>query len=308
MLHIDFTFIEVETDPKVKDVKTLQVLVVIDHFTRFAQAFVLPDKTAQTMAKCLHERVFPTFRAPAKLCSDQGREFKNEVIARVCKEYGIKKIRTTPYHPQTNAQPKHFHQTMIHMIGKLDREEKADWPRYLPALIQVYNATRSAVTGYSPHYLLMGRRPRIPIDVTFPTLREKYHTTVKVHSYVHSLKRALKRAYSIAQSCTKAEAARQKRYYDRRANAPILEPGDLVLLKISGYKGKRKVLDHWDNQPWKVVMQLDDDVPADMVMDPWGVTRVLHRNNLFRWFKFTLKPPYTVAIGNFFWAIWDTSH
>ena len=55
MLHIDFTSIEVETDPKVKDVKTLQVLVVIDHFTRFAQAFVLPDKTAQTVAKCLHE-------------------------------------------------------------------------------------------------------------------------------------------------------------------------------------------------------------------------------------------------------------
>ena len=170
---------------------------------------------------------------------------------------------------------------MIHMIGKLDREEKADWPRYLPALIQAYNATRSAVMGYSPHYLLMGRRPRIPIDVTFPTLREKYHTTVKVHSYVHGLKRALKRAYSIAWSCTEAEAAWQKRYYDRRANTPILEPGDLVLLKIREYKGKRKVLDRWDNQPWKVVTQLDDGVPAYVVMDPRGATRVLHCNNLF---------------------------
>ena len=166
------------------------------------------------------------------------------------------------------------------MIGKLDKEEKADWLRYLPALIQAYNATRSAMTGYSPHYLLMGRRPRIPIDVTFPTMREKYHTTVKIHSYVQGLKRALKRAYSIAQSCTEAEATRQKRYYDRRANTPTLEPGDLVLLKISGYKGKRKVLDHWDNQPWKVVQQLEEDVPAYVVMDPRGATRVLHRNNL----------------------------
>ena len=81
------------------------------------------------------------FGALAKLCSDQGREFENEVITGVCKEYGIKKIRTTPYHPQTNAQPERFHQMMIHMIGKLDKEEKADWPRYLPALIQAYNTT-----------------------------------------------------------------------------------------------------------------------------------------------------------------------
>ena len=50
MLHVDFTSIKVDADPKVKDIKTLQVLVVIDHFTRFAQAFVLPDKTAQTIA------------------------------------------------------------------------------------------------------------------------------------------------------------------------------------------------------------------------------------------------------------------
>ena len=33
-----------------------------------------------------------------------------------------------------------------------------------------------------------------------------------------------------------------------------------------------------------------------------------HNRYLFRWFKFTLKPPYTVAHGNFLLAIWDTSH
>ena len=38
-----------------------------------------------------------------------------------------------------------------------------------------------------------------------------------------------------------------------------------------------------------------------------GVAVYVSRS-VFRWFKFTLKPPYTVAIGNFFLAIWDTSH
>ena len=136
-----------------------------------------------------------------------------------------------------------FHQTIAHMIGKLDSDEKAEWPLYLPALVQAYNGTRSAVTGYSPHYLMFGRRPRLLVDVYFPTIREKPETTTCVSSYVSGLKDLLWKAYGLAHSQTEAEAAHQKRYYDRRANAPNLEPGDLVLLRLSGYKGKRKVID-----------------------------------------------------------------
>ena len=170
---------------------------------------------------------------------------------------------------------------MTHMIGKLEPEEKADWPLYLPALIQAYNGTRSAVTGYSPHYLMFGRRPRLPVDVYFPTIREKAETTTRVSNYVMGLKKVLRKAFGLARSQTEAEAARQKRYYDRRANASILEPGDLVLLRLSGYKGKRKVIDRWQTQPWTVVHQLPNDVPTYEVMAPGGERRVLHRNRLF---------------------------
>ena len=170
---------------------------------------------------------------------------------------------------------------MTHMIGKLDPEEKADWPMYLPALIQAYNGTWSAVTGYSPHYLMFGRRPRLPVDIYFPTIREKPETSTHVSSYVTGLKKILWKAFGLARSQTEAEAARQKMYYDRRANAPILEPGDLVLLQLSGYKGKRKVIDCWETQPWTVVHQLPNDVPAYKVMAPGGERRVLHRNRLF---------------------------
>ena len=138
-----------------------------------AQAFIIPDHMVMAIAKCLHERVFPILGPPSKLCSDQGKEFENEIIQGVCKKYRIKKICMMPCHPQTNAQPKCFHQTMMHMIGKLDQEEKVDWPCYLMVLVQVYNATQSAVTGYSPHYLMFRCRPRIPIDVTFTTIREQ---------------------------------------------------------------------------------------------------------------------------------------
>ena len=70
-----------------------------------------------------------------------------------------------------------MNQTIIHMIGKLEEDRKACWSEHLPELLMAYNATCSAVTGYSPYYLLFGRRPRIPVDYLFPTLRDSPHQT-----------------------------------------------------------------------------------------------------------------------------------
>ena len=56
------------------------------------------------------------------------------------------------------------------MIGKLATEKRAQWELHLPELTQAYNSTRSVVTGYSPHYLMFGRWPRLPIDFFFPTI------------------------------------------------------------------------------------------------------------------------------------------
>ena len=45
---------------------------------------------------------------------------------------------------------------IMHMIGKLGEDKKANWPSHLDEIVHAYNATRSIVTGYSPHYLMFG--------------------------------------------------------------------------------------------------------------------------------------------------------
>ena len=75
-----------------------------------------------------------------------------------------------PYHPQANGLVERLHQMIMHMIGKLGEDKKADWPSHLAEIVHAYNATRSAVTGYSPHYLMFGRWPRLPVDFVFPTI------------------------------------------------------------------------------------------------------------------------------------------
>ena len=58
----------------------------------------------------------------------------------------------------------------MQMIRKLGEDKKADWPSYLAEIVHTYNATHSAVMGYSLHYLMFGQRPRLPVDFYFPTI------------------------------------------------------------------------------------------------------------------------------------------
>ena len=162
------------------------VLVVVDHFTRYVQAFVTQNQTAQTTARVLYNEYFSVFGFPQRLMSDQGTGFTSKVIQAMCSLLGIEKIRMTPYHPQSNGSAKRVDQMLQRMIGKLDPECRQKWPAHLGSLLRAYNATRSLVTGFSPYYLMFGQRPRLPIDLLFPTCRE-HSLTHTIDKYVETL-------------------------------------------------------------------------------------------------------------------------
>ena len=85
------------------------------------------------------------------------------------------------------------------------------------------------MTGYSPYYLMFGRRPRLPIDLLFPT-RRMQTLTHTIDEYVASLYDRLQKSLVIAQDCAMKEAQRQKRLYDRKVGAVELRPGDNILV------------------------------------------------------------------------------
>ena len=138
------------------------------------------------MAQVLYNNYFFIFCFLQHLMLDQGTQFCGKVIAAMCSLLGIEKIRTTSYHPQTNGSTERVHQMLQHMIGKLDPEKRKKWPTHLGSIIIAYNSTRSLVTGYSPYYLMFGRRPRLPIDLLFPTCRTQMLTRT-INKYVASL-------------------------------------------------------------------------------------------------------------------------
>ena len=227
LLHVDFTSIE-EMVPLKEEPIICNVLVLQDNFSKYVVAYVVKDQTAHTTAETLRIGYFRLFSAPAYLVSDQGKAFMGHVVTHLCELYGVQKLRTSPYHAQTNGQVEHMNQTIIRMIGKVEEDKKACWSEHLPKLLMAYNATCSAVTGYSPYYLLFSRRPRIPVDYLFPTLRDSPHQT-KMEVSVMAMQRRLKEAFAVARHLTSKETAKQCHYYDHKAGAVALQPGDIVM-------------------------------------------------------------------------------
>ena len=151
-------------------------------------------------------------------------------------------------------------------------------------MLIAYNTTRTLVTGYSPYYLLFGRRLRLPIDLLFPTRRE-HNLTCTIDKYVETLYRHLRKSVKMAQDSALKEALWQKRLYDRKVGAMELRPGDRVLVKLDAFRGQqRKLKNRWESDLHTVKTGVADGIPAYVVKDErTGKTKVLHWSKLLLW-------------------------
>ncbi len=135
LVCIDFLSLE----PDTKGIAN--VLVITDHFTCYAQAFPTKDQRAVTVAKVLGEKFFVHYGLPSRIHSDQGRDFECRLIRELLGMLGIRKSRTTPYHPQGDPQPERFNRTLLSMLGTLDPANKSKWSHtshslYTPITVQ----------------------------------------------------------------------------------------------------------------------------------------------------------------------------
>ena len=102
------------------------VLVVTDHFTKYALAYPTRNQTASTTAKVLFDNFFVHYGFPHRLHSDQGRNFESKTIQQLCHLAGVHKSRTTPYHPMGNGIAERFNSTLLNMLGTLEPDKKVD--------------------------------------------------------------------------------------------------------------------------------------------------------------------------------------
>ena len=271
LVHMDYLSLE----PSKGNIEN--VLVITDHFTRYALAYPSKTQTAQATARILWDNFICHYGFPEKFISDQGRNFESDLIKELCKIAGVKKVHTTPYHPQGNGQCERFNSTLCNMLGTLSEEEKSDWKSHLGCMTHAYNCTKHASTTYSPYYLMFGRHPRLPIHVEFGLNKPNCSD----NSSKSRLRRRLNYAFQKASKYSDQQASKYKHSYDKSVKGPQLHENDLVLVKIVAHKGRHKLQDRWEPEEYVVIEQPIAGTPVYKVKPVNGDNvRTLHRNLL----------------------------
>ena len=114
------------------------VVVFMDYFTKWVEAYAVPDQQAQMIARLLVENIVCRHGVPQELLSDRGSNFLSELMLEMCSILGIKKLNISGYHPQTDGLVEKFNYTLTNMISKHTDAGTLEWDQQLQLLLFAY--------------------------------------------------------------------------------------------------------------------------------------------------------------------------
>lgn len=223
------------------------IMVITDYLTRYVLAVATPNQTAETTAEVLVEK-FMEYGLPERLITDNGSNFRSNLIKEICRRLGVSQLFTTPYHPQFDGLCERFNRTLAAMLRAFVSDHQRDWDVYLPYVTHAYRAAVQDSTGETPFYLMFGRPCRAPLDILLrdrpgglPDIaeevnRQRPHMMQRLHVAFKVVKKRLAEAHQ-----------RQKRNHDGKAMSREFEVGEEVQLLSERLKeGETKKL----HRPW----------------------------------------------------------
>ncbi|KAJ8348856.1 hypothetical protein SKAU_G00274450 [Synaphobranchus kaupii] len=256
------------------------ILVAMDYFTKWPEAFAIPDQSAATTAERLVEEMFTRFGAPAELHSDQGRNFESQLMAEVCKRLGVTKTRTTPLHPQSDGLVKRFNRTLATQLAILASQHQRDWDRHLPLILWAYRSAVQESSQLTPAALMFGRELRTPVDLVFGAPPEPEEPSRTREEYYHRLRNRLLVAHDFARKAQASTGVKQKRWYDTRCRGRAFAAGEQVWVYCPERKKglSPKLRASWRG-PGEIVERLSE-VVYRIRMPGRGRLVVLHQDRL----------------------------
>ncbi|KAK3106610.1 hypothetical protein FSP39_023509 [Pinctada imbricata] len=237
------------------------VLVICDLFTKWTEAFAIPNQEASTVARVMIDEFICRFGTPLQIHSDQGRTFESQIFQGMCELLQIDKTRTTSQRPQANGCVERFNRTLGAMLTKYAENEQKKWDEYLPQLMMGYRSSTHSSTNATPNLLMLGRNVMMPMDAVIPRSQEHNSSIIENEreNYIRELQTTLTKAHQITRKHLKKSSDYQKKHYDIKSSKRSLEIGQAVWL----YDATRKVgVCHKLTSKWKgpylVVKKIDD--------------------------------------------------
>ena len=201
------------------------ILLIGDHFTKWYEAFPLPDQTAAITSDPLLERWICRFGCPYSIHTTN---FESQLFANLLKKLVVDKTRTTAFHAESNSVIEKMNRTLVNMPAKCIDEEQTNSSVKLPYVLMAYRSSVHESTGFTSHYLVFGHRISLLLDLMYRPLLSRI--PIDVHNWVSQKEEAFRQAYELLRRNATAHQRRRNYLCNRRVHGPTYGEGEHVLL------------------------------------------------------------------------------
>ncbi|XP_011634591.1 uncharacterized protein LOC105425493 [Pogonomyrmex barbatus] len=218
------------------------LLVVVDCFTKWVEAFPLKNMRATTVAE-IFVQVVSRYGVPLELHTDQGRNFESQLFQELMRILGIRKTRTA-LHPQSDGQVERQHQTILQYLSKTSKHEAT-------------GVTPSE--GVTPSFVL--RKRSYLADGFAKRYSSQFGFSESAEEYVRNLRQKLDEIHQRVRERLESRSLKIKCRYDRKARHPVFEEGQKVWLFNPHRKKDRspKLQNDWEG-PFEIIKKISDVV------------------------------------------------
>ncbi|KAK9077569.1 hypothetical protein SSX86_005906 [Deinandra increscens subsp. villosa] len=254
------------------------IWVVVDRLTKSAHFIPIKETySSERMADVYINEIISRHGVPVSIVSDRDTRFTSQFWREFQEWMGTKLLLSTAYHPQTDGQSERTIQTLEDMLRACAIDFGGSWDHYLPLVEFSYNNSYHSSIGMPPYEMLYGRRCRTPVFWGEVGQRELAHKMViKIADEKLDMIRAR----------LKAAQDRQKSYADKRRRPIEFKKGDMVLLRVSPWKGvirfrKRGKLSPRFIGPFKILARVGDNAyQLELPEELSGIHNTFHVANL----------------------------
>ena len=225
-LPFELMGMDILVDLKVTAKGNKHIVVITDYYTKWPEAFAVPDHKAETLAKIIVTKIMSRHGAPERIITDRGQDFMSDVYRQITEMINTKHSPTTPYHPQTDGQTERMIGTITGLLRRMAETEN-DWDEQLPFALWAYRSAVHEITRETPFFMVYGRDMNGPTDATLQEWKEKKeHVKWYTEEVVDRMEKARKRI----RVDMKKQKERMKEKYDEGRKESDYRVGELVWL------------------------------------------------------------------------------
>jgi Chromo (CHRromatin Organisation MOdifier) domain len=262
--------------------------VVVDKLTKFAQFITTTSEvTALDTAALLFKRIIKVFGLPKTIVGDRDPRWTSTVWKSLAQRLDTRLALSTSKHPQTDGQTEIMNQQLETMLRAYVQADQRDWAEWLDVLQFAYNNSVHSSHKATPAELLLGYKPRTPLDFLVGSGRE----TIPHDSDLWLRLKDMAAHRESARDAIQRSADKQAYQYDKGRRPPKLDVGDEVLinphsLELVDVKGKSRKLVQRKIGPFEITeiisptayrLRLPDTYPMHNVVNIQHLTKY-HRS------------------------------